>query len=722
MSKRQAPSLRNTCALEHVARTIICSLSLPEQLALRAAAGFLRDLVREHHIDQQRRDAAPATYISALSPSYLAAFEQLGDHSSSDAALIPHSNSSRYGNRVDFSLLHAAGLRQVCLPSTRAPAVDAVQLRGGPGTNQCVLSLLPLVHGRPERCIVPRRWLDKDAATPQLHACTVSYFEVSIIAPPARADVAPAADAAASMEQLREWYHPLEETSLSPRAAAQRLRYPACVAVGIAAPPFPVTGRMPGWDAHSFGYHSDDGAVFHGSGAGRMFGPTFGVGDTIGCGIIMHDAGERAPRLRRADAAAVQRFVATCDQLAAGHADASSMVQALLADAVVPCTQAQYTAMQDALARADAAVPTTMSNAWQCLHQRVDMLHVTEEDDSVLSACCTGEATGATLFFTLNGRSIGCASTCVPQHLPWYACTGIDAPYVCTVSFGDRAPFMYDVASLQRALWLRTELIPQPPVPRWVRALFPTVKHADAPRGAVIADSSGVSVAPPPPLSRSRHASFDTSLMLGMTASAASPLDAAADTRVDSARSTSGRTHSFNAAHVCTSRDERLGATILSAPADAVLRCKDAFPFFAGASVLRSSGHPCVDRDAEMWKDASLGAHGAVVICCMLRQQLHGHVMDLEESRLSAQAGQRAARACAPKWRLHATADAAIEALMMDAALADAPPPVPDPPVPRPAAVSAVQAAGEEEEEHYEDDDDDDVQSIDSEERRQWRK
>jgi len=43
---------------------------------------------------------------------------------------------------------------------------------------------------------------------------------------------------------------------------------------------------MPGWDIHSYGYHSDDGGIFHRRGDMiRVFGPTFGVGDTVGCGI-----------------------------------------------------------------------------------------------------------------------------------------------------------------------------------------------------------------------------------------------------------------------------------------------------------------------------------------------------------------------------------------------------------------------------------------------------
>lgn len=42
-------------------------------------------------------------------------------------------------------------------------------------------------------------------------------------------------------------------------------------------PPFP--GKQPGWTSNSWGYHGDDGHIFHGSGQGRPYGPTFGRTD-----------------------------------------------------------------------------------------------------------------------------------------------------------------------------------------------------------------------------------------------------------------------------------------------------------------------------------------------------------------------------------------------------------------------------------------------------------
>ncbi|KAJ1953674.1 hypothetical protein IWQ62_005936 [Dispira parvispora] len=44
-----------------------------------------------------------------------------------------------------------------------------------------------------------------------------------------------------------------------------------------------LAGRLPGWEANSWGYHGDDGNCFAGSGSGRPYGPKFTTDDVVGC-------------------------------------------------------------------------------------------------------------------------------------------------------------------------------------------------------------------------------------------------------------------------------------------------------------------------------------------------------------------------------------------------------------------------------------------------------
>ena len=43
--------------------------------------------------------------------------------------------------------------------------------------------------------------------------------------------------------------------------------------------------NMPGWEADSIGYHSDDGGLFHEAGFPSLHGPTCTIGDRMGCGV-----------------------------------------------------------------------------------------------------------------------------------------------------------------------------------------------------------------------------------------------------------------------------------------------------------------------------------------------------------------------------------------------------------------------------------------------------
>lgn len=43
--------------------------------------------------------------------------------------------------------------------------------------------------------------------------------------------------------------------------------------------------RLPGWEPDSWAYHGDDGKSYCCQMTGKNYGPHFGVGDTVGCGI-----------------------------------------------------------------------------------------------------------------------------------------------------------------------------------------------------------------------------------------------------------------------------------------------------------------------------------------------------------------------------------------------------------------------------------------------------
>jgi hypothetical protein len=63
-----------------------------------------------------------------------------------------------------------------------------------------------------------------------------------------------------------------------------------CIAIGLSTSKFERLKMLPGWDTHSYGYHSDDGGIYHGLGRQlSKFGPSFGQGDIIGCGIDYRD-------------------------------------------------------------------------------------------------------------------------------------------------------------------------------------------------------------------------------------------------------------------------------------------------------------------------------------------------------------------------------------------------------------------------------------------------
>ena len=59
-----------------------------------------------------------------------------------------------------------------------------------------------------------------------------------------------------------------------------------CISIGLSTRSFCPQGKMPGWDFASYGYHSDNGCMYHRTGIPPQYvRPTYGPGDIVGCGL-----------------------------------------------------------------------------------------------------------------------------------------------------------------------------------------------------------------------------------------------------------------------------------------------------------------------------------------------------------------------------------------------------------------------------------------------------
>lgn len=89
-----------------------------------------------------------------------------------------------------------------------------------------------------------------------------------------------------SLQSLAQYFSTNTTTASSSSASPSSSSGVDCVAVGLATDNFDNHFKFPGWDCESYGYHGDDGATFHGNGHQlTQYGPSFGPGDTIGCGL-----------------------------------------------------------------------------------------------------------------------------------------------------------------------------------------------------------------------------------------------------------------------------------------------------------------------------------------------------------------------------------------------------------------------------------------------------
>jgi len=66
------------------------------------------------------------------------------------------------------------------------------------------------------------------------------------------------------------------------------LKESSIVGIGFCGENVSLYRTFPGWAKFSWGYHGDDGKVYD-NGTGKDYGPNFGKGDTVGCGVNWQD-------------------------------------------------------------------------------------------------------------------------------------------------------------------------------------------------------------------------------------------------------------------------------------------------------------------------------------------------------------------------------------------------------------------------------------------------
>mmetsp|Transcript_19531 Transcript_19531/g.53596 ORF Transcript_19531/g.53596 Transcript_19531/m.53596 type:complete len:428 (-) Transcript_19531:1404-2687(-) len=164
--------------------------------------------------------------------------------------------------------------------------IDGLNARftGSLGGDQALAANAPLFTG--SMAAPARRWTSD--GLPLFRMSDMAYFEVTIGNDNARGAARPQSSNSGADGDSRS-----NDPSPSPSVEVDHMYYtgfscPPCVSIGLSLGPFRLAGKQPGWDTFSLGYHGDDGCFFHGTGrASRLCGPSYGSGDTVGCGVHM---------------------------------------------------------------------------------------------------------------------------------------------------------------------------------------------------------------------------------------------------------------------------------------------------------------------------------------------------------------------------------------------------------------------------------------------------
>jgi hypothetical protein len=169
----------------------------------------------------------------------------------------------------------------------------------------------------------------------------------------------------------------------------------------------------------------------------QPFGPRFGVGDVVGCGIVYCGATDAVPYVPRRQAVVA---------VTAGGSGADAAPHPVLAGGAAGAG-APPPGNADAGSNEDdgAGPPRRLEFGKRPITRSRAEPH---EEDALLGVW---DRSRPTLFYTLNGRLMGPAFS-IDATRRWYPTVGIDCPEAISFNFGSE-PFAYDVGRLSRRLW-----------------------------------------------------------------------------------------------------------------------------------------------------------------------------------------------------------------------------------------------------------------------------
>ncbi|CEM22484.1 unnamed protein product [Vitrella brassicaformis CCMP3155] len=277
-----------------------------------------------------------------------------------------------------------------------------------------------------------------------------------------------------------------------------------CVSVGLATRQFNPNSKQAGWDNQSWGWHGDDGHLFHGSGSrGVDWTHKFGIGDIVGCGIVYVFEGDP--------------YIQPQWNLRHDHRQLTIPQSFDLFWRSNPNNTAgadeDDNDMAEGSGEADGQPRPPVKSPWQVLAEErasdmADFKAATErpivcgvDERGVLRKVAHRQ-----IFYTLNGEYLGPAFDLATDE-PLLACVGVDCSCTIEINFGAK-PFKFDVDAYFPPMSIPPDARtfgatpdapaaspPSPPARRFIRRLFdyPSLGPPPGPKGPP------PSPPPPPP-------------------------------------------------------------------------------------------------------------------------------------------------------------------------------------------------------------------------------